>query len=268
MRLPFHLVGLTVSICCCVLLASAPATAKKRKHAMKVLKHVVLDPGHGGSNQGTPGAHGVHEKYLTLPIALELERLLRKHTTAEVTLTRKKDVFLELRDRTRIANEAGGDIFLSIHLNASPRPQARGLEVYFLSPDAATAEIAEVVAREEGADDTAGSKPAGPGGPDTPLTLEQILQDATMYRAHERAELVAEGLLNGLHKVLKAPRRGVFQAPFGVLKEAQMPAVVVEVGFLSHAKEGKALTTKAYQRKVAKALYESLVALDKRLERD
>lgn len=88
------------------------------------------------------------------------------------------------------------------------------------------------------------------------------MREAQMHRAHEQSQRLAEITLQSLYKVLRAPRRGVFQAPFGVLKEAEMPAVVVEVGFSTHPAEGKKLTTTRYQKQIARALFEALITLD------
>ncbi len=238
------------------------ARKSKRKRTMRSIKHIVLDAGHGGDNMGTPGAHGVHEKYLTLPITLELERLLKERTNAKVTLTRRDDTFVGLRERTRLANAADADVFLSIHCNASPNKAARGLEVYFLSAESATKEIARLV-EEENEGDTPPAAAPGPPSDTPPNGLDQLLREAQMFKAHEQSQRLAEIILNRLHRGLRAPRRGVFQAPFGVLKEAEMPAVVVEVGFSSHAVEGKKLTTSRYQKQIARALFDALVALDR-----
>ena len=250
---------------CALALVGAPDALAQRKVVLKHLKHIVLDPGHGGDNKGTAGAHGVYEKLLTLPIALELEKLLLRRTTARVTLTRRADVSLGLRERTHLANAAKADLFLSIHLNSSPRAEAHGLEVYFLSLEAADEEIARIVAREDGAEQHPVA--AAPSTSPAPLGVEQILRDARMHGAHRDAERVADAVLQSLHRTLRAPRRGVFQAPFGVLKAAEMPAVVAEVGFLSHAEEGKKLLKAAYRKKIARALFEAIVALDKTLVR-
>lgn len=244
-------------------LALTVACTASAKRPMKHLKHIVLDPGHGGSNTGTPGAHGVYEKYLTLPIALKVEALLRKHTKAKVTLTRRSDTFVGLRERTRIANKTKGDLLLSIHCNASLREGANGLEVYFLSNESSTEEIARHVAREqEGHHAAAAGAPAASPPPDSVM---QLIAEAEMHRAHQDAEQAAVIMLDKLHKRLKAPRRGVFQAPFAVLKEAQMPALVVEVGFLTHKREGKRLLTEKYQNKIAAGIYEAIIDLDSKL---
>ena len=126
-------------------------------------------------------------------------------------------------------------------------------------------EIAAVVHREEAGEHDPEAEEKKPGEEPKKLGVEAVLKDATLHRAHEDAEVVAEALLQGLHKRTRAPRRGVFQAPFGVLKEAAMPAVVVEVGFLSHAEEGKKLLDKKYQRKIARGIADAIIALDRKL---
>ncbi len=253
----------TLPICLLVLTLAAPLSARPPKRKLGTLKHIVVDPGHGGHNMGTPGAHGKHEKYVTLPIANRLRTLLTKHSNAKVTMTRHGDEFVGLRERTRIANKVGGDILLSIHCNASPNPLAHGLEVYFLSAESSSAEITRLV----GWEDQEAGKAAGPARSKAPSALDKVLRDAQMHRAHEQAEALAEIILDELHVTLRAPRRGVMQAPFAVLKEAQMPAVVVEVGFLTHAEEGKSLLTPEYQNRIALGIYRALLKLDKRLKR-
>ena len=244
-------------------LALTIACSASAKRPMKHLKHVVLDPGHGGSNTGTPGSHGVYEKYLTLPIALKVEALLRKRTNTKVTLTRRSDTFVGLRDRTRIANKAKGDLLLSIHCNASLRERSHGLEVYFLSNDSSTEEIARHVAREQEGHHAGAA--GAPSTKNTPASVKQLIAEAQMHRSHQDAEQAAVIMLDRLHKRLKAPRRGVFQAPFAVLKEAEMPALVVEVGFLTHKREGKRLLTDTYQNKIAEGIYEAIIDLDSKL---
>ncbi len=248
---------------------AAPADAKIR---MRALKHIVLDPGHGGTNPGAPSVTGLFEKYLTLPIALEVERRLRERTDATITLTRRTDTTIGLRERTRLANQVGGDVFVSIHCNSSENPEANGVEVYFLDPEAAEQEYDAVVQREERAEPDARAihdakalgDSAQPDG-DAPLTVDQVLLDATMFKSHERSELVAGVLLDTIHAVVKVPRRKVRQAAFAVLKEAQMPAVVLEVGYLSHAEEGKRLADPKYQERLAEGIVEALIRLDKTL---
>ncbi len=250
-----------------VLVAALPEAAFS-KTRMRSLKHIVLDPGHGGTNPGAPSVTGLFEKYLTLPIALEVERRLREQTDATVTLTRRTDATVGLRERTRLANQAGADLFISIHCNSSENPEANGLEVYFLDPDAAINEFDHLIAHEERgelAQPEVPNKAGAPAEEAPPLTIEQVLLDATMYKSHERSELVAGELLDTIHRVVKVPRRKVRQAPFAVLKEAEMPAVVLEVGYLSHAEEGRRLADPKYQERLADGIVAALIRLDKKL---
>jgi len=232
---------------------------------LKHMQHITLDPGHGGFQPGTIGTDGTQEKVLTLAIALKVEEMLRAHTNARVTLTRRTDQFVGLRERTRIANQVGSDLLLSIHCNASHSSHSHGVETYFLAYDSASTEIAKLVEREE----QQGSRP-GAAAPSTnapPNMLTKILEETSRYGAHTDSETVAAVILKHLHTDLRTRRRGVFQAPFAVLKEAEMPAVVVEVGFLSHPKEGRKLKGAAYQHKIAKAIYKSILELDRNLVR-
>ena len=246
-------------------MVALPTTAAAAKKRLKHLRHIVLDPGHGGTSSGTHGIHGVYEKLLTLPIALEVEKLLRKRTNARVTLTRRTDTYVGLRRRSHIANEVKGDLFLSLHCNASHNKHSRGLEVYFLSVDSATREIANLVEREERSNGRPGA--AAPANKSPPLELEKILRDVRLYSAHGDSELVAGVLLKHLHRTLGGRKRGVFQAPFAVLKEVEMPAVVVEVGFLTHKKEGRKLLKKAHHKRIARAIVRAIIELDRRLKR-
>ena len=229
------------------------------------MQHITLDPGHGGFQPGTIAEDGTPEKKLTLAIALKVEKLLRTYTNARVTLTRRTDQFVGLRERTRIANQVGSDLLLSIHCNGSHSEHSHGVETYFLAYDSANAEIAKMVEREERMEEQ--PNPAAPATNAPPNMLTKILEETSRFGAHADSEKVAEVILKHLPTDLKARRRGVFQAPFAVLKEADMPAVVVEVGFLSHAKEGQKLKGKAYQNKIAKAIYKSIIELDRNLTR-
>ncbi len=244
------------------------------KTKLKQIRHIVLDPGHGGTNPGAPSVTGVYEKHITLPIALEIEKQLREATDVNVTLTRRGDTSIGLRERTRLANDAGGDLLISIHCNSSENPDANGLEVYFLDPEAAVTEFESLVEREEQgeADAQSPETPAGetattPGEEKGPLSIDQVLLDASFYKSHERSEVLAGTLLDTIHKVAKIPRRKVRQAAFAVLKEARMPAVVLEVGYLSHAVEGKKLIDPNYQEIIARGVVKALLAFDKTVPR-
>jgi len=224
--------------------------ALPRAHAEGHRTTVVIDPGHGGSQQGAPGCQeGVWEKDLTLAIAKKVGSRLRAELGVNALLTRETDAHLFLGRRIAFANAHGADLFISIHLNSMPTPAERrhveGIETYFLSADA-TDERAASVAAAENADDG----PKKRGGSD----LSLILDDLTLTAAHQDASRLAKAVHGSLVTNLHATDHGVQQAPFVVLEGAQMPAILCEVGFISHPVEGKKLQTDAYQDEVAEAL--------------
>ena len=209
---------------------------------------VVIDPGHGGEKLGTVAADGTPEKQLALNIALKLERLLTERRI-QVRLTRSEDEHIDLKDRIALANALKAAAFVSIHLNAMPtrasRLRTRGIETYFLAKQA-TGERAQAVANAENAED---GQEAGPQD-----DLAFILADLAEAEAHRDAAQFAYAVHAQLTRRLPTRDRGIHQAPFRVLKGAQMPAILVEAGYLSHPKESLLLEEDAYQDKIAQAL--------------
>lgn len=229
-------------------------------HLMQHIHIVALDPGHGGHNRGCLGVDGTYEKTLALDLAKRVARVLTETTSAAVLLTRSEDRFVGLRERTRMANRWNADIFLSLHLNADPFGQGRGVETWFLSPDAADDEAQRMVTAEEGAYGEWVDA-------ETPRieAVESILHDARIRAAQAASETLAATIVDGLAETTKAPSRGAKQARFGVLKEARMPAVVVECGFFSHTREGTRLLEPAYQEAIAQGIVDGIVAFDRRI---
>ncbi|MGI5864338.1 MAG: N-acetylmuramoyl-L-alanine amidase family protein [Myxococcales bacterium] len=214
---------------------------------------VVLDPGHGGPKVGAVSARGDHEKEIALEIARKLKAELEK-ASVRVLMTRENDKDVELKERIRFANEAGADVFVSIHLNSMPKRywnKVRGIETYFLSMEA-TGERARQVAALENAE--AGEQAAASDD------LAFILNDLAQTQAHRDASRLAYAVHQQLVADLKATDRGVHQAPFIVLMGAQMPAILAEVGFLSHSAEAKQLRDAAHQEKIARSLARAITA--------
>jgi N-acetylmuramoyl-L-alanine amidase len=213
---------------------------------------VVLDPGHGGKwpHDGAHGGRGLHEKVIALQVAQKTRDFLEAQG-ATVILTRDLDEDIPLADRVRIANEAGADVFLSIHCNAMEKREdqkvTRGVETYFLSPDPTDAE-ARMLAQLEN------------GGPDAvPLPKANdpvmgILNDLALGQARNDSAALAQIVQEHIVRETKAPSRGVRQAPFLVLSGTRMPSALVEIGFISHPKEGRLLGGDKYQARVAEAL--------------
>lgn len=241
--------------------AEAAGPEAPKRATMKVLRRVVLDPGHGGENTGCMGFHGVFEKYLTLQIAERTEQRLREISDAEVFLTRRRDEDFGLRERTNYAREVEGDVLVSIHLNASLGGTARGVETYFLSASAATDEIAALIEREE---ESAEPAPLGVSPEQVHrAAVDAILFDAQLGAAHQISERLAATIQRHMIRTIgKTPDRGVKQAPFAVLKEATVPAVVVECGFLTNEGEGTSMLLDEHQDLIADALAKALLELD------
>lgn len=223
------------------------------------IRRLVLDPGHGGDNLGTIGVMGIREKALALDYARHIAAYIRSHSNVEVVLTRDRDVAVELRDRPRLANDFKGDAFISLHANAHELGEAQGMEVFFLAADSSAASTRELIEREEGirATDATAALPWSVGG---------ILNDLGHNTAHGRSEVLAAGLAAALQKVRPGVRfRGVKQAPFGVLKEANMPAVVLEVGYLTHLREARDLVDPKTPVQFGQAILLALQTLDGRM---
>ncbi len=212
---------------------------------------VAIDAGHGGSQRGAVGVCGVLEKDVTLSVSKELAAVLEASGRAQPMMTRESDVDLELEDRTRRANQAGAALFVSIHANSSPEAHSRGVETYFLSLRAPSQRQRDLVLREN-------EGHAAPVGTSEPLAA--ILDDLRNNAGHKGSQSLAMRAHLALRDRLEARGRGVMQAPFLVLRGAAMPAVLVEIGFLTHTEECRRLIDPAYQRSVAQALAGAILA--------
>ena len=203
------------------------------------LRIVTLDAGHGGAETGAEGEGGAVEKEVVLSIARRFRSMLQERLGVRVILTRDGDRNLSLDERAAIANSNKSNLFLSIHADASPRPNARGSSVYFLSHTSAPA------------------KPSSSGGGDLDFILWDMAQTSHLSQSSRLAEILQEELqvVTGTERV----NRGIKQNSFRVLKGATMPAVLVEVGFISNPDEEKLLLSSAYQDKLAEALYRGVL---------
>lgn len=213
---------------------------------------LVVDPGHGGVEDGARGPGGLVEKDVTLDLARRLKRALADVPGLTVVLTRDDDRLLGLDERTAIANHNRADLFLSVHLNASPRGSARGAETYFLSAEATDDDARRVAAMESrlsGVDESAPAAPAAAAD-----DLELVLWDLAQNRHLDESSRLGERIQKGLNELAGTRDRGVRQAPFRVLMGATMPAVLVEVGFISNPEEEALLRTSEYRDRIVSAL--------------
>jgi N-acetylmuramoyl-L-alanine amidase len=211
---------------------------------------IVVDPGHGGGETGAVGPAGLQEKAVTLQIARRLAAAIPKVLSSRVVLTRDSDSAISLDDRTSLANHEKANLFLSLHANSSRAAGAHGSETYYLSLDS-TDRLSEEVARRENQPHL-GSGDAEPTreNPDLDFILWDLAQSAHINESSR----LAEAIQTQLNVVSKTENRGIKQAPFRVLSGAAMPAVLVEVGFISHPEQEKQLRSAAFQESVAGAI--------------
>ena len=212
---------------------------------------VVIDPGHGGTQEGASGPGGLLEKNVALTIARKVKATLEKELKATVVLTRDKDALVHLSERVTLANKKKPDLFISIHANSMPTATQRrlnqGIETYFLSAAASGEEAKKVAARENA---ESGGQPKGQSGD----TLSFILADLQRTETHTDSSRLAYLVHERLIAETAAQDRGVQQAPFFVLMGLEAPAILVEVGFVSHPDEATKLNDAEYQGKLAKAV--------------
>ncbi|KRT71087.1 MAG: N-acetylmuramoyl-L-alanine amidase [candidate division NC10 bacterium CSP1-5] len=236
--------------------SAAPATPQ-----VTGLRTIAIDPGHGGRDTGAIGPKGLQEKDVVLDIGLKLRRLIQERLGIRVVMTRTEDVFVPLEERTAIANRAKADFFISVHVNAAHRTRAQGFETYFLSREPSDSAARASAIRENLSVNLGGLRPKEEDA------LRAILWDManTLY-LKESSEL-AQILLDELDKILQVDNRGVKSAPFFVLMGAAMPAVLLEVAFISNPQEEKNLQAEGYKDRVAEALYAGIVRFKDRYER-
>ncbi|MFH0781476.1 MAG: N-acetylmuramoyl-L-alanine amidase [Pseudomonadota bacterium] len=193
------------------------------------VKKIVLDPGHGGKDPGAM-AFGLKEKDLVLDVAKKLAPVLRKELGCEVVLTRKDDTFISLEERTAIANTNNADLFISLHINAHTSAKVRGLETYYLNLTT-NADAMRVAARENATSTHQMSELQD--------ILSDIMKNSKIDESSRLAQMVHNSILREADKLgfTNIKNLGVKQAPFYVLIGAQMPAILIELAFISNEKD-------------------------------
>jgi len=228
-----------------------PTSALAKQLALGVSR-IIIDPGHGGRDYGAPGyLKGVHEKDVVLQIARRLAAMIRRELNYEVYLTRDSDKFLTLEERTAIANTKNADLFISIHTNSHKDRRAYGIETYFLN--LATDDEAIRVAAMENATSTKNIS-------DLQTILSDLMQNAKINESSRLAGYVQTAVVRHLKskRWSRIKDKGVKQAPFYVLLGAQMPAVLVETGFISNPRECKRLVNPKYQQRLCEAIIQGI----------
>jgi len=235
-----------------------PISAKEKRY---VVSTVVIDPGHGGRDPGAIGRSGLREKDVVLEIAKELKRQLEQYGINAI-LTRDNDAFIPLGRRATVANNLKATFFISVHANSSRSKNAKGFEVYCLSDATddstralAAAENASLKYEEESFDDS------------HTKNLDAIVCDIEFTENRKESKELASSICNSVLDKLAVRKRGVKGAGFYVLKGARMPAVLIEIGFVSNKEEASSLSSTYYKKKLTEALVDGILNYKREYEK-
>jgi N-acetylmuramoyl-L-alanine amidase len=215
---------------------------------------VAIDAGHGGEDPGAVGYRRTKEKTVVLKIAKKLARLLEAEPGYKPFLTRTGDYYIPLRDRTRKARDANADLFISIHADAFSNSQAHGSSVFVLSERGASSEEARYLAEKENEADLVGGVSLGGREDHVAMTLLDLSMTAT--RGSSLA--VGKSILKRMDRISRLHKKQVGEAAFMVLKAPDIPALLIETGFISNPGEAKKLATSSYQNKMAREIFTGL----------
>ena len=210
---------------------------------------IAIDPGHGGEDPGAIGRR-TKEKTVALQIARRLAKKVNAQKGMKAVLTRKGDYFVSLRKRTRIAREAGADLFVSIHADAFKNSKARGSSVYALSLRGASSEEARWLADKENSADLAG----GVNISERDDSVAKVLLSLSMDSTQHESILLASSVLGELKKIGKVHFPNVEKAGFVVLKSPDIPSILIETAYITNKTEEKLLRSPSHQEKLANAI--------------
>jgi N-acetylmuramoyl-L-alanine amidase len=218
------------------------------------LRVIVLDAGHGGHDSGAVGPTGLMEKDVVLDVTRRVAKLVDAELGIRTLLSRDGDYFVPLRDRTAFANRERADLFVSIHANAHRQSSWTGVETYFLSSEATDGEARQVAALENSVVQLEKPSARGRSNDMVKAILWDLAQSAFQWESSRLAEVVQDSMT----RALRMPNRGVKQAGFYVLGGAAMPAVLIEIGFVTNPTEERRLRDGRYRDDIARAIFAGL----------
>jgi N-acetylmuramoyl-L-alanine amidase len=213
---------------------------------------VVLDPGHGGKDPGAIGVSGTYEKHIAFAAAGELARQLRA-SRYRVSLTRENDVFIPLEDRVAVAQAQGASLFISMHADAVADHRVKGASVYTLAATASDVQTARLAAHENAADRYGGPAVSGVSPQVAEILASLVRHETRVGSAHLQQHVVAA--LGQQTPLLENPAR---HAGFAVLKAADIPSVLVEMGFMSNPHDEAALRQQPRRAMIASAIHRAV----------
>lgn len=226
------------------------------------LRTIVLDAGHGGHDPGAIGVSGLMEKDVVLDVTRRVARLAEAELGLRVLLSRSGDHFVPLRDRTTFANRERADLFVSIHANSHPQAASEGVETFFLSSEATDGHARRVAEKENSVVEL--EKPASRSRDGS---LKALLWDLAQSSYQEESSRIAEVVQDSMTRSLRIPNRGVKQAGFYVLGGAAMPAILIEIGFVTNAREERRLRSDTYRDEIARAILAGLAEYKRHWDR-
>ncbi|HBG71217.1 MAG: hypothetical protein A2W93_02120 [Bacteroidetes bacterium GWF2_43_63] len=248
-------------LCIAGLLVSEIATAQNSTNGNWT---VVLDAGHGGKDPGALGKRS-KEKDIVLDVVLRVGKYLKNHDNIKVVYTRSTDVFVELDRRTKIANDAKADLFISMHCNANEKTSPNGTEVYVMGLNKTEANLA-VAMKENSAALLEENHEDRYDGIDPNSTEAYIAFSLFQNIYIERSLTMAQLIMKNLNNRLKLYDRGTKQAPFFVLYRTAMPSILIEAGFISNYNDESVLMTDAGKEKIAYSIYNAIISYSNETE--
>jgi N-acetylmuramoyl-L-alanine amidase len=236
---------------------SGKAKPEEPKAEPKRRRLIVIDPGHGGKDPGASGARGTREKDVNLAAALELARVLKERGDFDVHLTRDEDVFLPLSERSELANSRNADLFVSLHCNAAGNKRESGFEVYSVSETASDPAAEALAASENAVLELEGKNPQDE-------MAKMILLAMTKTEMINESSVFSALAAKAIGKRVDVEDRGAKQAGFYVLRGTHAPAILVEMAFVSHAKDEAKLTSRRFRRTMAEGIAAGIADYAKR----
>ncbi len=217
-------------------------------------KTIIIDPGHGGKDSGAVGLYKNLEKNITLKVGLLLRDKFKKKTNYRVILTRDKDFFLKLRNRTKLAKKNNADIFISLHADYHRKSRTRGISFYTLSENASDKEAAALARRENRADLIDGVDLSSESS-----EVTSILLDLTKRETLNQSSSLVNFLIKSFKSDMNLLQRSHRYAGFAVLKSLDIPSVLIEMGYLSNKYDSKLLMSDEYQKKISEKIVKAVI---------
>ena len=242
---------------------SIPRVVSKATDRKNDRKIIMIDPGHGGVDPGAIGPRGTFEKRVTLKVAKSVKYALEASGRYIVRLTRDRDIYLPLRDRFRKAESVGAELFISLHADTIKNRRIRGASVYTLSEKASDSEAEALALKENRSDVIAGVDLTKQSDP----VVASVLIDLRQRHTLDQSAHFARFMVDNLAKDIRLLRNTHRFAGFAVLKSLEVPSVLVELGYLSNREDEKMLRTKAFRKRVSKAILRAVDKFFARLNR-